>query len=540
MMFVFSLWWYFASATWYDETETMAPLAWEQALCRGVDCGSGCLRSKSMEAAVQKASSALAAPSSCGSYADERFESDSKVPQTTTASCYESRGNSASSSSRDCALCPRCSTLDSVRTCVYENIYFDGATSQFLFFSSKKKSCPGAVLPGLSQWPLERVASLPTRKKNIFFKDPVLVSPQLHGAFAHGILESLFAAYWLMAEMEGQWLLRENWTLFYDGFQAHLHFSNFQRNYDRCSGKAKSGWLKTWPHHIVDDRRLFRGIPRLSDSLTRFRKVVVSGQGGRSPWNGATFNDKRSFLKADLEFSRAEKTNAFLRYLDALEGTILPRRHFGPTKLDRLLLAGNATTIEEESLMTIVILNREAKYARSLSEARSIAQALRKAFPGSRVVLTTPSSLSGDYPSHLLQLMRNASLVVSPHGAQLAHAAFASPGAAILEVQPSHCHFSENNNKKTKQGGGENPMYRYISRFAGLRHATLRAKNGGVCSCKLRCPTLHVDRDHLVDVASSLLKDQRQQRHHLNADLRHLLQKHQRPRPRDAYAQCTD
>jgi len=151
----------------------------------------------------------------------------------------------------------------------------------------------------------------------------------------------------------------------------------------------------------------------------------------------------------------------------------------------------------------VVILNREPRYARAIGAVAAVARALRLALPSdTTVVVTTPSKLPGDAPRNLIRLLRNASLIISPHGAQLAHVLFAPPGAAVLEIQPRRCRFDlANDNPNNNE---PNPMYAYISRYAGLHYGILRARNGGVCQCKKECPSLDVDVRHLVHAATAL------------------------------------
>ena len=478
--------------SWYDETENrIGPLEWRDEFCRGIDCDIECGRKAN---AIAKAQSPLPV-GQCHDERDNRFRSDNQEPLSSIR-CYDSVGYEDDST--DCDLCPKCSTKLTVRTCHFTNLYYDGETSKFLFYGSALPRECQAVLPGMSKWPVETVDSLPERERQVF-QDDVLVCPQLHGAFAHGFLELLFTAYWIMAEIQSSWDPKP-WTLFYDGYLGQLHSAAFQQKYDRCKGTAKAGWLRVWATRIVHPRRLYRGLPALSQGLTRFPSLVVSGQGGRSPWHGASYSTMRSFLVSDLEFSRAEKTAAFLRYFDKVEASVMPRQRYGPTKLDRL----NQTTIAR--FFNVIILNREAKYARALEKVSAIAGAIERVIPSARVTATTPSKLKGEYPVNIIRLLRNASLIVSPHGAQLAHVAFAPAGAAVLEIQPSKCSFDLKNAKNAVVNDDGNPMYSYISRHAGLHHKIVRARNGGVCSCKRECPTLKVNVD-AVAAAAKALKD---------------------------------
>jgi len=196
-------------SSWYDEREARrTPLPWDASLCRGFDCQTECKRKR---VAASQANKVLAVGQCADDDDDddERFreeDRDDDDDERSSVECYDSLQYSGGGESVRCELCPRCSSRLANRICVYRNLYFDGA--HFLFLGRPGNATCQALLPDFGNFPVRRVAKLPPGRRRSVFAQSVLEAQQLHGAFAHGFLEQLFAAFWLISEVEGSWRWR--------------------------------------------------------------------------------------------------------------------------------------------------------------------------------------------------------------------------------------------------------------------------------------------------------------------------------------------
>jgi len=348
------------------------------------------------------------------------------MPETALR-CRDGRRCDSDACKKTCDYCIHCRSDASTRTCVYSDIYYDGHANEFLVKTDapnafKTPGCRPALGLGVGAFPVKYVRKLPGPVSAVFTA-PVLVAGPLHGAFAHGFLEGLLAAFLLRAEQRAQWGgggapggndTQTPWTLFFDRPQLRHWRENFGRAFHPCNGRPRGhGWHLVWYGRVLDARgALYRGAPTLRKRLVRFRSLAVSGLGGRSPWNGFSYSSSRPFGGSDLEFSRREHSTATLHF-------------FGK-------LAAGFPAPATAPLRRIVVLNRESNFGRALSNPADVAQALRSAFPDHEVLVTTPAKVP-DYPRGLVALMQSASVLASPHGAQLAHVGFMPLGAGVVD-----------------------------------------------------------------------------------------------------------
>ncbi|KAJ8601867.1 hypothetical protein CTAYLR_002681 [Chrysophaeum taylorii] len=472
------------ASDWYNESDASIPEPWRAAVC--VQEAPRATKKKRLQ---KKSAARRHAVAKSVGVVQTKACNDSTVPyhsarppKASTMRCLDTKRYNVKENR--CDDCPSCSDSLASRLCVFHDLYYDPRTSKFLFWGGNNITCPIILGPGTSAWTsIERVARLPGAPRRSF-PTKVLVTPTLHGAFAHGFLESLFGAYWIAAEVDQSWSVR-NWSLFYDGVMFWLHRDKVFGNLDECTGRTKAGWMRRWIGILFDEAVLFRGGP--IPELTHFETVAVGGGwGGRSPWNGHTHSNVREFVSADLEFSRQERTTATLHYFEAL---------------------GRGLNITATEPNLILILDREPEYGRGLANAEKVAAALRLAFPAFDVVLTTPTTV------RVIEFLRAAAVLVSPHGAQLAHCGFMRPGNAVLEIQHGGCSWQRDKTKSKSRGmhtdlgvGGIPPSqgYEYVARYAGLRYARLLGSEKDA-SCSSRDP-LRVDPDAYVAAVRRLLE----------------------------------
>ena len=108
------------------------------------------------------------------------------------------------------------------------------------------------------------------------------------------------------------------------------------------------------------------------------------------------------------------------------------------------------------------MLNREKESnGRVIKNAPALLAALVARFGAQRVHPRVESPATLDMPA-MIALLRDARILVSPHGSQNSNAGFLSPGAALLEVQAAGCQ--------------ENRGYRVMSQLWGLHYAAVFTK----------------------------------------------------------------
>jgi len=496
---------------WYDDTSSSnAPLQRNDSqLCRNWQCRKEDDCPNVANAIL--ANGILDFPESCQKGDDPRLQSNAAEPAT-TLTCHDGRrcGSSRDNSCHTtCDYCVHCRGDASTRTCVYKDMYYDGNTGEFLvkgdFDTFAEPGCLAKLGLGTTSWPVRVVQTLPGPVSHVFTA-PVLVGGPLHGAFAHGFLEGLLASFWVGSEIQRQWgdsiegvgdrasrnATRPLWTLFFDGAQLRHRRANFRRAFHPCTGKPRGGWHGAWYGKILNAKgALYRGSPSLRNKLVRFDTLAVSGLGGRSPWHGLTYASSRPFGGADLEFSRREHATATLHFFSKLSAGISAPAVAAPA------VAAPADAVKGR----IVILNREEGVGRSLSNPSGILQALRRALPNHTVHLTTPPKVQ-DYPRGLASLLRSARVLISPHGAQLAHVGLMPRGAAVVEVQTKGCDWNDKQPLDVRRRRS-NPMYEYVARYSGLDYAVLHADTGKLCNCH-DCK-LHVPPSKIVEKVQALL-----------------------------------
>ena len=151
-----------------------------------------------------------------------------------------------------------------------------------------------------------------------------------HWNFGHFFIEELFALYWSIAEHQGTWAVDPAAVLLFfspardaDGRPSKLAREN---NRPQTGGGAGQRHRHVLLHALSRLHGMFTlaedmASLGLGDRILRFPRVVVDGLGGRSPWDGRVYPDRKALPLAFGEFTHGYKTAAyghFARYTGRL------------------------------------------------------------------------------------------------------------------------------------------------------------------------------------------------------------------------------
>ena len=367
-----------------------------------------------------------------------------------------------------------CDTVLQARTCVYENLYYDSAAEEFLFYapgdSAEMKLCT-VMLRGYYLWEPRVVTALPSAAQLGDHNRTLQVDQIHHPCFAHAFLENTFMLYWSASEYFGRWDYEPSEvTRFIDGHLKSQHKraqNRFKRSYDQI-GRVTDFYGRI-QKLVARPETLFAGHQDLKRfPLSRFHTVLVGGSGGRTIWTHNTYSKERPALQVDKEFEDEEKVTAFLNYFDHLA-----RAEGFPSRSVR-------SADEKPGDGMILLFNREGG-SRSISNAGNVLGALKAAF-GKRVhpKIVTPAELR--FP-HIIGFMRKVAIIVTPHGAQIGNAGFMLPGSVLIEVQAKGC-FKLAQDRTISNGN----CYKHFARYAGLGYANVEGQQGFTCSSQKQYP----------------------------------------------------
>ena len=444
---------------------------------------------------------------------------EARLPAT-TVSCVQSPAcGAACAAPLACSEKHDCQSMIMTRTCTYRDLYFDSEgehqvgkrkeRGRWLAYAPEGGAEGGGggeraaplrpcltLLRGYYHFSPEVVRALPPAAPHAqHVRQLTHVDQKFHGCFGHRFLEENFAMYWELAEAQRTWRVdARNVTLFFDGHLMHKFAGKMWQMVGKADGVPKDSF-----RHIfgalanASDHALHREHRRIrAHRLTHFETVVVGGSGGRSPYNAHTYLKSiplrvrqvaasgRAPQPYDGEYALDEKAGAHSHYMSHL------MRFLG---FPGGRLGGEAAAPRERPLARrlVVVLNREKESnGRVIKNAPALLAALVARFGAQRVHPRVESPATLDMPA-MIALLRDARILVSPHGSQNSNAGFLSPGAALLEVQAAGCQ--------------ENRGYRVMSQLWGLHYAAVFTKGGEKCNFKT---PISADIPGIVAVAQKL------------------------------------
>lgn len=393
-------------------------------------------------------------------------------------------------------------SLSITRRCTYRNLYLLDGTWVFAMADGESapplcdcvmRDCDVFFAPQVL--PLSAIratvtnvtppASSPNRTFEPLYRipDPTFVNQKYNRNFVHSFFEELFEFYWAAAELQGRWELQAplprqliTGTLS-TNYSHELWTQRFQpdgRSRDAAvsavltalSGRNVALFVKTLPVFSV------------------FSELSVGGSIGRSVWTAPHYltTDGKATRKrtaADDEHSLGYLRCALRHYYE----------HVG-----RRLLAGRSTApylppyLPDSQMYgrhRVVVFNRKHAEIRHMKNAAE----LRAALAQMDLRRADEARVAVDHlepgPLHeIAAALRSVLLLVTPHGAQIAHAPFMPPGSGLIEVLPEHAPASRG------ERAFETNMYEQLAVHAGLRYAPIRANGGFNGALTARIPPL--------------------------------------------------